>query len=135
MTTNMTRDVPADEGILPGNMRDEHSVLRHLTHNGFFPMMTVHRDDLRQAGFDADNVDDDTMSELAEKMADAYGEVIHRQTKRFQCRGRAIYGTELYGWIHFHEFLTGNRKNWRKHDDRKNASGRTPVVHCLGTFE
>ena len=74
MTTNDTSNTPVDEGILPGNTRDERPVLYHLSHNGCFPITTVHRDELRQAGFDADNVDDDTMSELAEKMGDAYVE-------------------------------------------------------------
>jgi hypothetical protein len=37
-----------------------------------FPITTVCRGDLEQAGFDTMDVDDDTMSELASKMADAY---------------------------------------------------------------
>jgi len=39
---------------------------------GYFPITTVHRADLEQAGFDAGKVDDGTMIELADKMADAY---------------------------------------------------------------
>jgi hypothetical protein len=37
-----------------------------------FPITTVCRADLEQAGFDITDVDDDTMSELASKMANAY---------------------------------------------------------------
>jgi hypothetical protein len=39
---------------------------------GFFPVTTVHRDDLENEGFDTSNVDDHTMKELAEKMGEAY---------------------------------------------------------------
>jgi hypothetical protein len=39
---------------------------------GYFPITSVHRLDLEQAGFDAAVVDDDTMTEMAEKMAQAY---------------------------------------------------------------
>jgi hypothetical protein len=42
--------------------------------DGYFPITSVHRMDLEQAGFDAAAVDDGTMIELAEKMADAYCE-------------------------------------------------------------
>jgi hypothetical protein len=70
MTTNGTNDLQANEG----NTLDDRPVLYHLSHNGYFPITTVHRNDLRQAGFNADNVDDATMSEVAERMADAYVE-------------------------------------------------------------
>jgi|GEM_PF-6874721 len=35
----------------------------------YFPITSVHRDDLKAAGFDASNVPDDVMTELASKMA------------------------------------------------------------------
>ena len=38
----------------------------------FFEITSVSREDLESAGFDASNVDDDTMTELAEEMADDY---------------------------------------------------------------
>jgi hypothetical protein len=37
-----------------------------------FPITSVCRADLEQAGFDTKDVDDDTMEDLASKMADAY---------------------------------------------------------------
>ena len=37
-----------------------------------FSIITVCRADLEQAGFDTKDVDDDTISDLASKMADAY---------------------------------------------------------------
>lgn len=37
-----------------------------------FPITTICRADLEQAGFDSTNVDDYTMKELASKMANAY---------------------------------------------------------------
>jgi hypothetical protein len=41
---------------------------------GHFPITSIHRGDLEAAGFDASAVDDATMLELAEKMAEAYVE-------------------------------------------------------------
>lgn len=38
----------------------------------YFPITGVCRADLESAGFNTKNVDDDTMSELASKMANAY---------------------------------------------------------------
>ena len=40
--------------------------------DGYFPITSVHRGDLEAQGFDASVVDDATMFELADKMADAY---------------------------------------------------------------
>jgi hypothetical protein len=40
-----------------------------------FPITSVCRADLEQAGFDAKDVDDDTMSDLASKMSDAYCDI------------------------------------------------------------
>ena len=40
--------------------------------SGYFSIGCLHRDDLEAAGFDASNVDDDTMDRLADKMGDAY---------------------------------------------------------------
>ena len=37
-----------------------------------FVITSVSREDLESAGFDASDVDDDTMTELAEEMADDY---------------------------------------------------------------
>jgi hypothetical protein len=39
---------------------------------GYFPITSIHRMDLEQAGFDAAQVDDRTMMEIADKMAQAY---------------------------------------------------------------
>jgi lipoate synthase len=38
----------------------------------YFKITSVARQDLEEIGFDASNVNDDTMEELASKMADAY---------------------------------------------------------------
>jgi hypothetical protein len=40
--------------------------------DGYFPITSVHRDDLEGLGYDTSNVDDGTMQELTSKMADAY---------------------------------------------------------------
>lgn len=42
--------------------------------DGYFPITSVHRDDLRELGYDASRVDDATMTRLAGKLADAYCE-------------------------------------------------------------
>lgn len=41
-----------------------------------FPITSVCRADLESAGFDTRNVDDDTMLELASKMANAYCDIV-----------------------------------------------------------
>jgi hypothetical protein len=41
-----------------------------------FPIASVSRDDLKERGFDIDNIDDDDMSDLAERMGDAYREIV-----------------------------------------------------------
>ena len=43
--------------------------------NQYFPITSVHRDDLSDK-FDTSDVDDDTMRRLADKMADAYMESV-----------------------------------------------------------
>lgn len=40
--------------------------------NEFFPITSLHRDDLEGLGYDTSKVDDSTMRRLASKMADAY---------------------------------------------------------------
>ena len=40
----------------------------------YFNITSVHRDDLEAEGFDASQIDDDTMRKLASKLADAYCE-------------------------------------------------------------
>ena len=40
--------------------------------DGYFPITSVHRDDLAGVGFDVSSVDDGMMTELAGKMANAY---------------------------------------------------------------
>jgi hypothetical protein len=40
--------------------------------DGYFPITSVHRTDLEGLGYDTSKVDDATMKELADKMADAY---------------------------------------------------------------
>ena len=65
----------------------------------WFKITSVHRDDLIQAGFDGDAVDDATMERLASKMCDDYVE-------------------QLF-WVHiefFAEYL-GIPKNKKKEDD------------------
>ena len=46
-----------------------------LGENGaYFPITSVHRDDLEGQGFDVEKISDDDMQNLAEKMADDYCE-------------------------------------------------------------
>lgn len=60
-----------------GNYKDYHSyelkaVMEPVDDEGFFVITRIHRDDLEAAGFDASDVDDDTMKELAGKMRSDY---------------------------------------------------------------
>jgi hypothetical protein len=42
--------------------------------DGYFPITSLHRDDLKTLGYEIQGVDYATMSELTRKMADAYCE-------------------------------------------------------------
>jgi hypothetical protein len=42
------------------------------TTDGYFQITSVHRDDLEGLGYDSSKVNDATMTELADKMANAY---------------------------------------------------------------
>ena len=44
---------------------------------GYFPITSVHRDDLESKGFDVKRISDSDMEELADKMADDYCEQIY----------------------------------------------------------
>jgi hypothetical protein len=48
--------------------------IRDIIDKGYFPITSVHKEDLAEAGFNTDNVDDATMERLASKLADAYCE-------------------------------------------------------------
>jgi hypothetical protein len=51
----------------------EEYLFRQLTEElPYFPISSVHRDDLAGEGFDVSNVTDDQMQTIADKMADAY---------------------------------------------------------------
>lgn len=54
---------------------DTNKIKREQKHYKDFPITSVCRADLESAGFDTTNVDDDTMSELASKMANAYCDI------------------------------------------------------------
>lgn len=43
-----------------------------LTAEGFFPISFLHRDDIKSRGFNVSNLDDDTMSHIADVMDDYY---------------------------------------------------------------
>lgn len=44
--------------------------------DGYFPITSVHRNDLEGLGYDVTSVDDGTMRRLADKMANAYLESV-----------------------------------------------------------
>ena len=46
--------------------------IQQLLAEGFFPITSICRDDLKARGFDADKVTDEQMQELARRMADDY---------------------------------------------------------------
>ena len=56
------------------NPTDEEKRIQALLAEGFFPITSVCRDDLRARHFDADKATDEQMQELARRMADDYCE-------------------------------------------------------------
>ena len=56
------------------NPTDEEKRIQALLAEGFFPITSVCRDDLRARHFDADKVTDEQMQELARRMANDYCE-------------------------------------------------------------
>jgi hypothetical protein len=56
------------------NLMNAKVIVTEELYNGFFEVTAVSRDDLKAAGFMADEVDDKIMERLASKMADAYVE-------------------------------------------------------------
>ena len=58
---------------LPEPTEEEKQFIRELN-AGYFPITSVHRDDLEGQGFDVEKISDDDMQNLAEKMADDYHE-------------------------------------------------------------
>lgn len=52
----------------------EKRIRLHLS-DKFYPITSVHRDDLKSRGFDTDRITDEQMEELADKMADDYFEL------------------------------------------------------------
>lgn len=54
------------------NPTEEERRLRQCLSEGYFPITSVHRDDLQNAGFDVERISDNDMKELAEKMANDY---------------------------------------------------------------
>ena len=57
----------------PSLTETEQSLLDRLN-SGYFPITSIHRDDLAGKGFDASLISDDTMKYLARKMGDDYCE-------------------------------------------------------------
>lgn len=55
-------------------LTEQEQLLRQRLSGGYFPITSVHRDDLRGVGFDVEKISDDDMKELARKMADDYCE-------------------------------------------------------------
>ena len=49
------------------NPTEEECRLRQCLSEGYFPITSVHRDDLQNAGFDVERISDNDMKELAEK--------------------------------------------------------------------
>lgn len=58
---------------LPEPTEEEKLFIRELN-AGYFPITSVHRDDLEGKGFDVKKISDDDMRNLAEKMAKDYYE-------------------------------------------------------------
>lgn len=55
-------------------LTEQEQQLKQRLSEGFFPITSVHRDDLQGVGFDVDKISDSQMRELAHRMADDYCE-------------------------------------------------------------
>lgn len=55
-------------------LTEQERQLQQRLSGGYFPITSVHRDDLQGVGFDVEKISDDDMKELARKMADDYCE-------------------------------------------------------------
>lgn len=65
---------------------EEQILLRKLESNlEYFDMTCVHRDDVEDVGFDASNVDDETMERLLEKMENGYLEYGYHEDLKMAC--------------------------------------------------
>lgn len=52
---------------------EDEAILDEISkYDGYFPITSIHRDDLKQSGFETRNVDDATMERLASKLSDDY---------------------------------------------------------------
>lgn len=54
------------------NPTDTEKFFRDQLNSGFFPITSVHRDDLKAKGFDVNKISDNDMMQLAEKMSNDY---------------------------------------------------------------
>lgn len=66
----------AIELIESGNTSEGVAMLHEISEreNGYFEITEIHRDDLADRGFDTDQITDEQMSRLADKMGDDYCE-------------------------------------------------------------
>lgn len=62
------------------NPTEEERRLQQRLSGGYFPITSVHRDDLHGIGFDVERISDDDMKELAGKMANDYREQLFRES-------------------------------------------------------
>lgn len=79
-----TSEVPADIlNSLDVEIVGDHAyVSDELMSDGYFKVTSVHRDDLRQVGIDANEVTDGQMRDLARKMANDYCEQLFWESLR-----------------------------------------------------
>lgn len=59
------------------NPTEEEKRFIQLLNEGYFPITSVHRNDLESKGFDVKRISDSDMEELADKMADDYCEQLY----------------------------------------------------------
>lgn len=69
------------------NPTDEEKKLLHSLQDSceYFDVFSIHRDDIRDAGYDGDKLNDDDMEKLANKLDDYYLEYGYREDLELAC--------------------------------------------------
>ena len=74
---------------------EEVDFLKRLS-DGYFPITSVHRDDLQAKGFDVDKITDAQMEELADKMGDDYCEQLFWDSMEIIADSMGLPRKEIY---------------------------------------
>ena len=113
---------------LPEPTEEERQFIRELN-AGYFPITSVHRDDLEGQGFDVEKISDDDMQNLAEKMADDYCEQLFWPSMEITAASVPWHGMTSYmhSWNFPRKVLLSRKK---EPVIRHGEAGRTGRFTC-----